>query len=69
VLGASNAVSCANMALSNFDAIIPLDEVITAMDSIGRSMPCEVRCTGLGGLAVTPTSQRLEAELAQRCCS
>ena len=69
VLGASNAVSCANMALSNFDAIIPLDEVITAMDSIGRSMPCEVRCTGLGGLAVTPTSQKLEAELAQRCCS
>ena len=69
VLGASNAVTCANMALSNFDAIIPLDEVITAMDSIGRSMPCEVRCTGLGGLAVTPTSQKLEAELAARCCS
>ena len=69
VLGASNAVTCANMALSDFDAIIPLDEVITAMDSIGRSMPCEVRCTGLGGLAVTPTSERLEVELAQRCCS
>lgn len=69
VLGASNAVTCANMALSNFDAIIPLDEVITAMDSIGRSMPCEVRCTGLGGLAVTPTSQKIEAELANRCCS
>ena len=69
VLGASNAVTCANMALSNFDAIIPLDEVITAMDSIGRSMPCEVRCTGLGGLAVTPTSQKLEAELAARCCT
>lgn len=69
VLGASNAVSTANMALAGFDAIIPLDEVIEAMDKIGRSMPCQLRCTGLGGLAITPTSQRLEAELQARCDS
>jgi L-serine dehydratase len=69
VLGASNAVSCANMALAGFDAVIPLDEVITAMDGIGRKMPCEVRCTGLGGLSVTPTSLAIEADLDARCCS
>ncbi|MFT7669375.1 MAG: L-serine dehydratase [Planctomycetota bacterium] len=67
VLGASNALSCANMALSGFDAVIPLDEVIHAMDKIGRQMPCEVRCTGLGGLSVTPTSLAIEAELDSRC--
>jgi L-serine dehydratase len=69
VLGASNAVSCANMALAGFDQVIPLDEVIHAMDGIGRSMPCELRCTGLGGLAVTPRSLQIEAELSKRCCS
>jgi L-serine dehydratase len=69
VLGASNALSCANMALAGFDQVIPLDEVIFAMDEIGRSMPCELRCTGLGGLAVTPSSLEIEAKLSKRCCS
>ena len=64
VLAASNALACANMALAGFDAIIPLDETIETMARVGASMPCEVRCTGLGGLSVTPTSQRIELELA-----
>ena len=63
VLGASNAFSSANMAVANFDQIIPLDEVIDAMDAIGKTMPCELRCTGLGGLATTPTSLKIESEL------
>lgn len=67
VLGASNALSCANMALSGFDQVIPLDEVIDAMDSIGKAMPCELRCTGLGGLAVTPTSMELERKFEGGC--
>ncbi len=69
VLGASNALSCANMALAGFDQVIPLDEVIDAMDTIGQSMPCELRCTGLGGLAVTPTSLQLEKKMDGGCCS
>ena len=40
------------------DIFIPLDEVIEAMDRVGRSMP--------GGLATTSTSKRIELELAQR---
>ncbi|MCP4091951.1 MAG: serine dehydratase [Planctomycetes bacterium] len=67
VLAASNAVSCANMALAGFDAVIPLDEVIEAMDGIGKTMPCELRCTGLGGLAVTPTAMQLESDLEKKC--
>jgi len=31
VMAASNALSCANMALANYDHLIPLDEVIEAM--------------------------------------
>jgi L-serine dehydratase len=57
------------MALAGFDAVIPLDEVILAMDKIGHKMPCEVRCTGLGGLSVTPTSLEIESDLESRCSS
>ena len=65
VLAASNALSCANMALAGFDHVIPLDEVIETMDRVGKSMPCELRCTALGGLAITPTSKRIELALSQ----
>ena len=34
VMAASNALSCANMALANYDHLIPLDEVIEAMDLV-----------------------------------
>ena len=63
VLAASNALSCANMALAGFDAVVPLDEVIATMDSVGKSLPRELRCTALGGLSVTPTARRIEDEL------
>lgn len=63
VLAASNALSCANMALANFDVVLPLGEVIKAMDTVGRSIPYELRCTALGGLSVTKTSKLLEEKL------
>jgi len=63
VLAVSNALSSANMALAGFDQVIPLDEVIAAMDAVGRSIPCELRCTALGGLSVTPTSKEIEQRL------
>ena len=63
VLAATNALSSANMALANYNHIVPLDEVIDAMTAVGKSMVHELCCTGLGGLAVTPTAKRLEASL------
>ena len=63
VLAATNAFACANMALAGFDAVIPLDEVIDTMDSVGKSLPHQLRCTALGGLSITPTSQRLQRDL------
>lgn len=66
VMAASNALCCANMALANFDPLIPLDEVIWAAKDVASKMPREHRCTSLGGLAITPTSLRIENELALR---
>lgn len=66
VMAASNALSCANMALSDFDPVIPLDEVIETAKRVAAQMPRELRCTSLGGLAITPTSLALEARLAQQ---
>lgn len=64
VLAASNAVASANMALANFDPVIPLDEVIETMEQVGKSLPYELRCTALGGLSVTKTSKKISEKLS-----
>ncbi len=66
VMAASNAVSCANMALADFDPLIPLDEVIDAAKNVSSMMPREHRCTSLGGLAITPASLEIERKLGER---
>lgn len=66
VMAASNALACANMALAGYDPVIPLDEVIETAKQVARQMPRELRCTALGGLSITPTSQAIERRLAER---
>ena len=66
VLAASNALACANMALANYDPVIPLDEVIQTMDEVGKMLPSAFRCTALGGLSITKTSKEIEKRLAQK---
>jgi len=65
VMAASNALACANMALADYDPVIPLDEVIQAMDEVGKMIPSALRCTALGGLSITKTSKEIEKRLAQ----
>jgi len=65
-MAASNALACANMALAGYDPVIPLDEVIEAMNRVGRSLPRELRCTGLGGLSTTKTSREIKTRLEKR---
>ena len=64
VMAASNALACANMALADYDPVIPLDEVIDTMAQVGPSLPHELRCTALGGLSITPASKEIEKQLA-----
>jgi L-serine dehydratase len=65
VLAASNALACANMALANYDPVIPLDEVIESMEAVGKLLPAALRCTAYGGLSITKTSKEIERRLAQ----
>ena len=51
------------MALADYDALIPLDQVIDTMDKVGKSIAHELRCTALGGLSITPASKEIEARL------
>ncbi len=63
IMAASNALACANLALADFDPVIPLDEVIETMDQVGKSIPSTLRCTALGGLSLTRTSKEIEQKL------
>ncbi|HQQ84236.1 MAG TPA: L-serine ammonia-lyase, iron-sulfur-dependent, subunit alpha, partial [Cyclobacteriaceae bacterium] len=63
VMAASTAISCANMALADYNQVIPLDEVIETMKKVGDAIPSTLRCTGLGGLAITKTAKKIEAML------
>jgi L-serine dehydratase len=64
VMAAANAISCANMAISGFDQVIPFDEVIETAKRVSAQMPRELRCTALGGLSISPTSKAIELRLA-----
>lgn len=56
---AVHAVSAAQQALAGIRSVIPPDEVVLAMSSIGRLLPVQLKETGEGGLAGTPTGRRL----------
>ena len=64
-MAAANAVTSADMAIAGYEHLIPLDEVIAAMAEVGSALPREICCTGLGGLAITPTSKQIEQRLVQ----
>jgi L-serine dehydratase len=66
VMAASNALSCANMALADYDPLIPFDEVVETAQRVANQMPRELRCTALGGLSITPASKAIEERLAAR---
>ena len=69
VTAGMNALAASTMALSGFAAVIPLDEVIETVKKVASTMPRELCCTGLGGLAATPTSARLKEELKHKCAA
>lgn len=63
VAGIAIAFTCADMALAGIESKIPVDECISAMRSVGDSMPCALKETALGGLAATPTGIALRKKV------
>jgi len=66
VVGAVNAVSCADMAMAGITSRVPVDQVIDCMGDVGRRMPVEFRETALGGLAVTPFGQSIKEQMTEK---
>jgi len=64
-IGVMNAFLASEMALSGVTSIIPADEVIDAMMKVGRKLPYELKETGLGGIAKSPTGQRIKNKLTE----
>ena len=58
-----HAVCAAQLALAQLESFIPPDEVVGAMASVGRMLPPELRETGEGGLATTPTGLAVTARV------
>ncbi len=63
--GAAQCFIAVDMALAGIESVIPPDEVIDAMARIGRRMDPRFKETAEGGLAATPTGQRLAALIWQ----
>ena len=60
---AVHAMVAADMAMAGVQSVIPVDDVIDAMNRIGRSMPSSIKETAEGGLATTKTGLRLTKEI------
>ena len=61
-VAASNAFVCCDLVLGGYSNHITLDDSIDASDSSGKMLPSELRCTALGGIAVTPSALKLYKE-------
>ncbi|EOC4733058.1 L-serine ammonia-lyase, iron-sulfur-dependent, subunit alpha [Staphylococcus aureus] len=62
-IGSGNALISADLALAGIESRIPVDEVIEAMDKVGRNLPASLRETGLGGLEGTPTGEAIKRKI------
>ena len=63
VCGAMNAVTSAELTMAGIESRIPADEVFDAMNAIGKSMSPDIKETGNGGVAATPTGERIKGEI------
>lgn len=62
-MGATNAIISADIALSGAKGLIPFDEIISAMYSVGKALPFELRESALGGVAGTKTGCDLSCKI------
>jgi len=65
VSSAAVAIAAAELALAGVGSNIPADDVIYAMDMVGKALPESLRETGAGGLAATPCGLGVAERLAR----
>jgi L-serine dehydratase len=58
-VAASSAFLCADLVLGGYSNPIPLDETIDAVYAVGQMLPCELKCTALGGLSIAPSALKM----------
>lgn len=63
VMGAVNAITCADMACAGVISRIPPDEVIDVMRETGLAMPESLRETGRAGLSISPFGKSIKEQL------
>lgn len=61
--GVVNAMISADLALAGIKSIVPFDEVVDAMYKVGKSMPESLKETALGGVAATPTGEKIKKQI------
>ena len=54
--GASDAIVAAEISLAGIHQLIPLDEMMDIMYTVGKKLPAELRETALGGCALSPSA-------------
>jgi L-serine dehydratase len=59
-VGVANAFTSAQIALSGVESVIPLDEVILAMNEVAELMSPKLKETAQGGLANTKTAREIQ---------
>ena len=64
--GAAQCFIAIDLAMAGVESVIPPDEVIDAMARIGNRMDRSFKETALGGLAATPTGQRLMQQVREQ---
>jgi L-serine dehydratase len=65
VMAAANAITSAEMALAGVESIIPADEVISAMDEVGKLMPVSLKDTLGAGISNTPTARKIQSQISK----
>ena len=65
-MGVANALTACELACAGITSVIPTEEVIQAMNQIGKEMNSSLKETAEGGLAATPTGCRLCQEIFGR---
>ncbi len=63
IAGAVSALSTADLVMSGVKSRIPFDDCVEAMYRVGKQLPCELRETALGGLAITKKGIELKSHV------